>query len=84
MSHTPGPWVAEESRDLTEILGANDQPVCQFSLINENEKADARLIASAPELLAALEQLVLADQNYELCEEDFERAEDAIKKARGG
>lgn len=63
--HTPGPWSMEKrvrsnfhqsgyriwNPELTEIIAAA-----------ENNEANARLIAAAPDLLAALEQI--ADENF--------------------
>jgi hypothetical protein len=55
-THTPGPW--KEKRKLA-IYSADDEPICAvFPAETEaRSKADARLIAAAPDLLAALETI---------------------------
>ncbi len=68
--HTPGPWRASELGVLSDKLTSyGNWYVC--SLIdpdNEEHKANARLIAAAPELLdvarEAAEWLDLLKQNY--------------------
>ena len=57
-SHTPGPWrVYDGTSTLSEMMavfGASPAPpVCRLPLRNVNRKADARLIAAAPDLLEA-------------------------------
>ena len=64
--HTPGPWYLAEERLLTfahgEVVGPNNEHICGLLpdnngivMMTEEDKANARLIAAAPELLAALE-----------------------------
>jgi hypothetical protein len=88
--HTPGPWriVSERANSATsaplahEIRGGSWVVVRLGSLHTEVQKADARLIASAPDLLAALEHAVrFFDQ---LKPEDVARYRAAIAKATGG
>ena len=63
--HTPGPWhVGRYTPNATEmtILTKNGSPVTpawgpQFYVNSEQAKANACLIAAAPELLSALEAL---------------------------
>ena len=53
MSHTPGPWMVTGQRQFGARIvtnGAGDW-------IADAGEADARLIASAPDLLAALEEI---------------------------
>jgi hypothetical protein len=52
-THTPGPW--KEKRKLA-IYSADDEPICAVfpAETEERSKADARLIAAAPDLLEAL------------------------------
>lgn len=64
--HTPGPWAFDDDRvitsphthndlddDVCEVYGGNDD-------IAEVRRANARLIAAAPELLEALKELMVA------------------------
>lgn len=95
--HTPGPWVAEESeiyageRLLAETLPlAGDGPT--HEAYGDTELANARLMASAPELFSALSN-ALIDLRYSLAyanlgsmrygdlETSIEVAEAAIAKA---
>lgn len=52
--HTPGPWSVKETVSATLLIRPNSQ---QDSL-QIDSRADARLIAAAPELLAALHAVV--------------------------
>lgn len=91
--HTPGPWIAYSdplSRNPSLTCGINGfHPVagfhspqdCQLATVYDVE-ANARLIASAPDLLAALEELCadkyLADP---INADRMRNARAAIKKA---
>ena len=55
MSHTPGPWVLDSCHDGWQLL-ANGSNVTAEPF--DCSDADARLIASAPQLLAALKGLL--------------------------
>jgi hypothetical protein len=63
MSHTPGPWVVHADGVLVLGAGPKRQAIvdCETSaspnLPQAERKANARLIAAAPELLAALKSL---------------------------
>ena len=63
-THTPGPWtVRERSDDYTEgyFIEAVDRDVCTVAVAGHTDKvqlANARLIATAPEMLALLRQIV--------------------------
>lgn len=81
-THTPGPW-----RTTGLNVRAGDALICyatnhwsNIELPEAEKLANARLIASAPELLAALERLVhpMAD------DEDLDYAREIIEKAKGG
>jgi hypothetical protein len=91
---TPGPWVANrmpcQSDDhVYNSEVANTEGEIVGSLLR---KADARLIAAAPELLAACEALVAAMNEYEWSVDDsptpqhkaiMQAARRAIEKAKG-
>ena len=69
---------------LASINGSNDT----YNDSYEGAKANARLMAAAPELLNALEEMVLnfediAGNHCDDCEELIEKAKQAIAKARG-
>lgn len=79
--HTPGPW-----RTTGPNVRAGDALICYATNHHANAEtpepeklANARLIASAPELLAALERLVhpMAD------DDDLNYAREVIAKAKG-
>jgi len=65
-SHTPGPWnVGDDSPNDYEgpTIDTRDRAVAVITIDHENEstpedRANARLIAAAPELLAALQAAV--------------------------
>lgn len=63
-SHTPGPWeIGEEQFGAQVMVFAGEREVADcghnFSDCgNEEDRANARLIAAAPELLAALDRLL--------------------------
>lgn len=62
--HTPGPWVIRQGDEWTNSIvtqhgtlpngEANDWEVASYNLRRDEAKANARLIAAAPELLEAL------------------------------
>lgn len=94
VAHTPGPWeVAEGHGRLSIIHPLNEQDCEQVvdlcGYMTPEIRADARLIAAAPDLLAALEGMSDAVVGHDLhCfEGDFREAvlnvRAAIAKARG-
>lgn len=63
--HTPGPWTAFYKNKYDEwhvslpIAGSNMKlSLCSDGIQSENQEADARLIAAAPDLLDALKRLL--------------------------
>lgn len=95
--HTPGPWGIEQTDDTNWIGFMRPDGrkveliVCTTSRDNffkpetqEQNDANARLIAAAPELLEALKDAVCA---LDCCGKDYpaaEKARAAIAKATGG
>lgn len=97
--HTPGPWhigsgngegsiFADNGRTRLEIGGTTLYPICQVNRKweDEEDEANARLIAAAPELLCMLQRLLdgvlmLPDLPRTLCALDIEQARAAIAKA---
>lgn len=96
-NHTPGPWQADaEFKDIDSISPqAQGQPICRTPAYKssgrfEEEKANALLIAAAPDLLrAAKAGLVYAEQAMELLglseedEEPIAMIREAIRKSEG-
>ena len=67
--HTPGPWksIIDTSGNVVIRTKANDKNIClvdEDEFITDEGRADARLIAAAPDLLVALE-LWLEEDNDE-------------------
>ena len=97
MSHTPGPWhitrniVPGQFCTYTKVRDREDGVI---AVMHMNEDANARLIATAPELLAALEVVIsstcgnVGDDGYEGCirieAKALDRAIAAIAIAKGG
>lgn len=90
MKYTSGPWLIEECWDGEEfeIYPQKDGPpelgrwaeICTVKNYHDSAKADARLIAAAPELLEiAIRWLALGDGPHAL----RIATEDAIAKATG-
>jgi len=79
--HTPGPWEVFESHTGPYVIDSAEQAaVCKLEWCLE-AKANARLIAAAPELLDAL-RLVLAHAGA-LTGADWTAIRAAIAKAEG-
>lgn len=71
MAHTPGPWTIYRTTDGRAILGIGDADAggitdahFGFWRSGEEYEANARLIASAPDLLEALRIMVDAECSY--------------------
>jgi hypothetical protein len=73
MSNTPGPWHTSRSEVYVYAKDEHDEPIAEIYAVNgwDQAKADARLIAAAPELLEALKQIRDAEPS-----EDKTAAED--------
>jgi hypothetical protein len=96
MNYTPGPWKVSEYPtrqgrcNITNSGGVGEVPLeiaeayPMGEYWDDETKANARLIASAPELLEALEQLVEhVHGTYAYSEPHMEKARVAIAKATG-
>ena len=92
-THTPGPWhVSDDMYGVGNLLVAgvtasNAEPIANCGL-GKTGKANARLIAAAPELLDALQTAAMALIGYthrnEIIENALDSARAAIAKATGG
>lgn len=86
--HTPGPWVVFYKAKYDEwhvSVPAFGMKLALFpdGIRTENHEADARLIASAPDLLEAL-QRIMEDMDSEFgTDYDYNKARAAIAKATG-
>lgn len=85
--HTPGPWKVDAMGNVwsadTKVCEMSEHPVmasgCYREKTDDEHRANARLIAAAPDLLAALERI--ADETAATWVCDVARA--AIAKATG-
>lgn len=96
--HTPGPWIADletypimvssqsETWPLVDELGNKEGRTGVFIANTGDNKANARLIAAAPELLEALEQLMRWQvKNVDVWHNPaYDYAHAVIAKATGG
>jgi hypothetical protein len=92
--HTPGPWWFSEVENGNYQIGQGDSalattiPIWNGLQITERkpdeDKANAHLIAAAPELLEALEDAIDKLNDADMHEGFVARALDVIAKARGG
>lgn len=90
---TPGPWKLHPNNDYIFSFKSlddwdNPRPICSPAVIykeNEENEANARLIAAAPELYDAVKELLYALQDDENWRTSgvYEDAEAALAKARG-
>ena len=91
MSHTPGPWEITTRLTFGWDVKVKDRDwlICGLCFEDDDDKkADAHLIAAAPELLEALEELYhLIDDAHDgdrvFTFELAQKAKTAIAKARG-
>lgn len=61
MTHTKGPWEVKRYKHIHYIATEdNTKQICEFSEVTDNNEANARLIASAPELLETLKEVIKA------------------------
>ncbi len=86
MKHTPGPWALHEGK--TAVNGADGRLVASCGFLPYRNKwdseANARLIASAPDLLEALELIIFDIECLEpIKKHHLEEAYEAIAKAKG-
>lgn len=84
--HTPGPWHLIKNGPATSSVSASGQWIATLSTRNNIERANARLIAAAPELLAALKYMVAAQaMRWDAADRrvSLEQASAAIAKAEG-
>jgi len=96
MSYTPGPWSTFQDASLRHSVGTATVRICDMwgkdpAFFTDEDAANARLIASAPEMLLALTALVesIENVNFSVHDDDgqtydaipWAQAEAAIAKA---
>ena len=107
MSHTPGPWIVYQPESIHTCYEGEDNPATiraggthvatipgMRPHLTGRSQLNARLIASAPDLLAALESILsstcgdIGEDGYDGCirieAKSLDRAREAIAKATGG
>lgn len=91
--HTPGPWLVANTHDAYAVRGDDGmRPIAYIEpseitfagkeVTTPEDKANARLIAAAPELLAALEDLLAPYNMAEEYQAKIAHARAAIAKAK--
>lgn len=89
---TPGPWIVEGRGPNMKVIFAGLTPGNRLSpcfLADDDQEANAHLIAAAPELYEALCRLIPPEQEFHMREtpgdfhEDWHSALAALAKARG-
>lgn len=97
MNYTPGPWRAEldactgcgqivsnlSDSYFGQIIAIIRDANSDCELLTYERKANAYLIATAPELLEALEDIVDWISVHDKATEKYNRAKAAINKAKG-
>ena len=93
--HTPGPWVAGKDvatnvfTDCRRYLICSCEDITEYDTTDSEKKANARLIAAAPELLAALRGMIdyaaseIGIKPEKAVGGHFKAAREAIAKAEG-
>lgn len=87
--HMPGPWRQGGVKEISligkcrEIVADDGRIGLVYGITDEDCKANARLVAAAPELLAALEVAVEYFDRNEIDCIAHDDAKEAIKKAKG-
>ena len=86
--HTPGPWMPHHDKGRLYVETHRDDVICMVArgLGTPEDQANARLIASAPDLLEALRNLADLYDTDEGCRSlpEYIAARAAIAKATGG
>lgn len=88
--HTPGPWSFSSKGGSNGTVLSGDFVIARCQRIDGDEwkqqsRANARLIAAAPELLEALNELLARSENFHAANvafKDFDAARCAMEKAR--
>lgn len=86
--HTPGPWVVESGKPLMVVAEKGGMAVVVSDAIGigkvtQTDRANAALIAAAPDLLEALKALLHHEGDFKcgISDKLYDQAENAIAKA---
>lgn len=85
--HTPGKWHAKDGQIYPQETGKTLALIPYFDAENEEQQANARLIAAAPELLEALQNIKRLYMTHPISEylfpynQAWEQVETSIEKA---
>ena len=83
--HTQGPWtVISEGMASPKVVDGSGFGICHTTYAPTGAEANARLIASAPELLEALKAVLANSLDSKGLADAHKQARDAIAKATGG
>jgi hypothetical protein len=86
LKHTKGPWYSDGSSVFTVndayYVAETQLKLHSFTHLGEEAKANARLIACAPEMLDMLE-LLSECESYSELEMFLEKTKQIVKKAKG-
>lgn len=82
--HTPGPWnIAANFHQTGRIIGSDDNAIAEVNGRKDAlGQANARLIASAPDLLAVLKQILEHTSDNSGLDFDWEQFQNVLDAAR--
>ena len=82
MSHTPGPWktLPNEEFEWSGVADSTGHPLA--SCLNADRKANAHLIAAAPEMLAALKEEVDCAREFDSSSSAYQRAQESLENIK--
>ena len=81
--HTPGPWIHDADATGAVVYQGNSGTIANIPMDLRAFRANARLIAAAPELLVALRGLVATLEGMALHPSHYAAARAAIATATG-
>jgi len=82
MKHTPGTWITKDGQVYPEETGKTIAVIPYYDEENSRQKADAALLAAAPDMLQACETAVAQIYNNDP-QAAIATLQNAAKKAKG-
>jgi hypothetical protein len=79
-THTSGPWTKEGA---TILQSDTNKGICKLLGSEQDQNANARLIAAAPDLLQVVEDYLLLCQLHDYVGAVSDAAREALRKAKG-